>query len=162
MYRVRDIRTSNTKVNKTPNNVTITSRILKRFTIRGTKMNIEFHRSVNCPLIGKRGLIKKIQNLLLLRQIKTLRWRGKLYPMKIKKMTKIRHEKLLFKTCLYDNKYTHDHLLWWSYHQHKEESDHEMKYAQKAHGSWALAENSAAVTIAAKRWNQARGACLRP
>jgi hypothetical protein len=73
MYRVRDIRTSNTKVNKTPNNVTITSRILKRFTIRGTKMNIEFHRSVNCPLIGKRGLIKKIQNLLLLRQIKTLR-----------------------------------------------------------------------------------------
>jgi len=46
--------------------------ILKRLTIHATKVNIEFHRSLNCPLISIRSLIKKTMYVLLLRQIKIL------------------------------------------------------------------------------------------
>jgi hypothetical protein len=77
--------------------MSITSRILKGFTICGTKMNIEFYGSLN-PLINKRSSIKKILNVLL-RGIK-LSDKEKLYPKRITKTTKIIHEKLLTKTCL--------------------------------------------------------------
>lgn len=46
--------------------------ILKRLTIHATKVNIEFYRSLNCPLISIRSLIKKTMYVLLLRQIKIL------------------------------------------------------------------------------------------
>jgi hypothetical protein len=62
---------SDTKVNKTPYNVMITSRILNRLTISGCKMNIELHGSTGlcCNHCGRDGHIdafcyrkKKAQN----------------------------------------------------------------------------------------------------
>jgi hypothetical protein len=67
MYRIRNVRSSDTKINKTPYNVTITSRIVKRLTISGCKMNIELHESFSSLVISKRSSVKKILNILLLR-----------------------------------------------------------------------------------------------
>jgi hypothetical protein len=61
--------------------VTITSRILKRLTISGYKVNIELHGSLRSPVISKRSSIEKIQNILLLRQ-KELTCGGDLNPKK--------------------------------------------------------------------------------
>jgi hypothetical protein len=68
MYRVSNVRSNDTKVNKTPYNMTITSRILKRLTISGHKVNIELYGSLSSPVISKRSTIKKILNILLLIQ----------------------------------------------------------------------------------------------
>jgi hypothetical protein len=56
------------KINKTPNNVTIMSRILKKLIISRCKVNIELHGSPSSPEISKRSSIEKILNILLLRQ----------------------------------------------------------------------------------------------
>jgi hypothetical protein len=45
VYKVRNVRPSDSKVNKALYNVTITSGILKRLNIRGCKVNIELHES---------------------------------------------------------------------------------------------------------------------
>jgi hypothetical protein len=79
MYRVWNVRSSDINVNKTPYNMTITSKILKMFTISGDKVNIELHRSLSSPVISKRSTIKKILNILFLRQ-KELRRGGDLNP----------------------------------------------------------------------------------
>jgi hypothetical protein len=68
MYRIWNIRSSDTKVNNTSYNVTITSRILKRLTITGCKVNIDLHGSLSSPVISKRSLIEKILDILLLRK----------------------------------------------------------------------------------------------
>jgi hypothetical protein len=78
--------------------MTITSRILKRFTISGHKVNIELHGSLSSPMISKRSTMK-ILNILLLRQKEPLR-RGDLNPKKVPQRTKIRHKKLITKTSL--------------------------------------------------------------
>jgi hypothetical protein len=51
----------------------ITTRILKMFTISGNNVNIELHESLSSPVISKRSMIKKILNILLLRQKEPLR-----------------------------------------------------------------------------------------
>jgi hypothetical protein len=71
MYRVRNVRSSETKVNKTSYNVTITNRILKRLIVSGCKVNIELHGSLSSSMISKRSSIEKILNILLLRQKRT-------------------------------------------------------------------------------------------
>jgi hypothetical protein len=78
----------------------IVSRILKRFIISGHKVNIELHWSISSPVISKRSTIKKILNILLLRQKEPLRRGGDLNPKKIPQRTKIRHKKLITKTSL--------------------------------------------------------------
>jgi hypothetical protein len=100
MYIVWNVRSSGTKVNKTPYNVTTTSRILKRLTISRCKMNIEIHGSLSSPVISKRSSIEKILNILLLRQKEPLIRGGDLNPKKVPQMTKIRHKKLITKTSL--------------------------------------------------------------
>ena len=60
MNWISDIRTSNSKVDKTPNKMTIASRIRKRLAIRRSEVNIELHGSLNSTLISERGAIKKI------------------------------------------------------------------------------------------------------
>jgi hypothetical protein len=80
--------------------MTITSRILKRFTISGHKVNIELHGSLSSPVISKRNTIKKILNILLLRQKEPLRRGGDLNPKKVPQRTKIIHKKLITKTSL--------------------------------------------------------------
>jgi hypothetical protein len=66
MYRIQNVRSSDTKINKTLNNVMITSRILKGLTISGCMVNIELHGSLNNPVLSKRSSIK-VLNILLLR-----------------------------------------------------------------------------------------------
>jgi hypothetical protein len=78
--------------------MTITSRILKRLTISGHKVNIELHKSLSSPVISKRSTIKKILNILLLKQKEPLR--RDLNPKKVPQRTKIRHKKLITKTSL--------------------------------------------------------------
>jgi hypothetical protein len=78
--------------------MTIMSRILKRFTISGHKVNIELHGSLSSPVISKRSTIKKILNILLLRQKESLRRGGDLNLKKVPQRTKIRHKKLITKT----------------------------------------------------------------
>jgi hypothetical protein len=100
MYKVWNVRSSDTKVNKTPYNMTIMSSILKRFIISGQKVNIELHGSLSSLVINKRSTTKKILNILLLRQKEPLRCGGDLNPKKIPQMAKIRHKKLITKTSL--------------------------------------------------------------
>jgi hypothetical protein len=100
MYRIWNVRSSNTKVDKTPYNVTITSRILERLTISGCKVNIELHGSFSSPMISKRSVIKKILNILLLRQKEPLMCGGDLNPKEVSQRTKIRHKEPITKTSL--------------------------------------------------------------
>jgi hypothetical protein len=80
--------------------MTITSRILKRFTISGHKVNIELHGSLSSPVISKRSTIKKILNILFLRQKEPFRRGGDLNPKKVLQRAKIRHKKLITKMSL--------------------------------------------------------------
>jgi hypothetical protein len=80
--------------------MTITSRILQRFTISGHKVNIELHESLSRPMISKRSTITKILNILLLRQKEPLRRGGDLNPKKVPQRTKITHKKLITKSSL--------------------------------------------------------------
>jgi hypothetical protein len=100
MYRVWNIRSSDTKVNNTPYNMMITSRILKRFTIIGHKVNIVLHGSLSSPVISKRSTIKKILNILLLRQKEPLRRGEDLNTKKVSQRAKIRYKKLITKMSL--------------------------------------------------------------
>jgi hypothetical protein len=65
MYKIQNVRSSDTKVNKIPYKVTITSRILKRLTISGLKVNIKLHESLNSLVISKISSIEKMLNILL-------------------------------------------------------------------------------------------------
>jgi hypothetical protein len=76
------------------------SRILKRLTISGCKVNIELHGSLSSLVISKRSLIKKILNILLLRQKEPHRCEEDLNPKKVPQRTKIRHKKLITKMSL--------------------------------------------------------------
>jgi hypothetical protein len=79
--------------------MTIMSRIRKRLTISGCKVNIGLHRSLSSPVISKRSSIEKILDILLLRQKESLR-RGDLNPKEVPQRNKIRHKKLVTKTSL--------------------------------------------------------------
>src|SRR3954469_10966529 len=100
MNRIRDVRTSDSKINKTPNKMTITRWIRKRITISKLKLNIKLHRGLNSALIPKSSTIKKILNILLLRDVKAIRSGGNLNPKKVSRRTKISHKKLITKTSL--------------------------------------------------------------
>jgi hypothetical protein len=80
--------------------VTITSRILKRLTINGRKVNIEFYGSLSSPVINKRSSIEKILNILLSRQKEPLKCGGDLNPKELPQRTKIKHKKLITKMSL--------------------------------------------------------------
>jgi hypothetical protein len=80
--------------------MTITSRILKRLTISGFKVNIELHGSLGSPMLSKRSSIKKIMNILLLRQKEPLRRGGDLNPKEVPERIKIGHKKLITKMSL--------------------------------------------------------------
>jgi hypothetical protein len=100
MNRIRNVRTSDSKIDKTPNKVTITCRVKKRITITSTKLDIELHGSLNSTLIPKSSTSKKILDILFLGDRKTIRSGGNLDPKKVAKRTKISHKKLVTKTGL--------------------------------------------------------------
>src|SRR3954463_4916009 len=100
MNRIRDVRTSNSKINKTPDKMTITHRIRKRITISRLKLNIKLHRGLNSALIPKSSTSKKILNILFLRDVKVIRSGGNLNPKNVSKRTKISHKIPITKTSL--------------------------------------------------------------
>jgi hypothetical protein len=100
MNRIRDVGTSDIKIDKTPNKMTITCRVRKRITITSTKLDIELHRSLNSALIPKSSTSKKILDILFLGDRKTIRSGGNLNPKKVAKRTKISHKKLVTKMGL--------------------------------------------------------------
>jgi hypothetical protein len=63
MNRIRNVRTSDSKIDKTPNKVTITCRVRKRITITSTKLDIELRGSLNSMLIPKSSTSKKILDI---------------------------------------------------------------------------------------------------
>lgn len=62
----RNVRMSDTKVNKAPNNMAIESWILARLTISSTKLKVELHRSLSNKMICEPITITDILNVLLL------------------------------------------------------------------------------------------------
>jgi hypothetical protein len=80
--------------------MTITSRILKKLTISGCKVNIELHESLCSAVNSKRSSIEKILNILFLRQKEPLRHGGDLNPKEVPQRTEIGHQKLITKTSL--------------------------------------------------------------
>jgi hypothetical protein len=82
MNRIRDVGTSDSKIDKTPNTMTITCRVRKRITITSTKLDIELHRSLNSALIPKSSTSKKILDILFLGDRKTIRSGGTSIPRK--------------------------------------------------------------------------------
>jgi hypothetical protein len=131
MYKIRNVRSSDTKINKTPYNVTIMSRILKRLTNSGCKVNIELHECLNSPVISKSSSIEKILNILLLRQKEPLRRGRDLNPKEVLQRIKIRHKKLITKSGLNKGNIpkvisSDDHVI-----HIKEESYHEVTREQR-------------------------------
>jgi hypothetical protein len=63
---MRNVRTSDTKVNKVPNNMVIEVWILARITISSTKLKVELHRSLSNQMICEPITITDILNVLLL------------------------------------------------------------------------------------------------
>jgi hypothetical protein len=100
MNRIGYIGSSDNKIDKAPNKMTIACQIRKRVTIRSTKLDIELNRSLNGALITKRSTRKEILDILFPRDIKTIRSGGNLNPKKVAKRTKISHKELLAKTGL--------------------------------------------------------------
>jgi hypothetical protein len=60
------IGTSDSKIDKTPNKMTIACRIRERITIRRAKLDIELHRSLSSALITKSSTIKEVLDILFL------------------------------------------------------------------------------------------------
>src|SRR3954465_10157178 len=100
MNRITYVKTSDSKINKTLNKMTITRRIRKKITISRLKLNIKLHRGLNSALIPKSSTSKKILNILFLRDVKAIRSGGNLNPNKVSKWTKISHKKQITKTSL--------------------------------------------------------------
>jgi hypothetical protein len=100
MNRIRNVRMSDSKIDKTPNKVTITCWFRKRITVTRTKLDIEIHGCLNSTLIPKSSTHKKILDILFLEDRKTIRSGGNLDPKKVAKRTKISHKKLVTKTGL--------------------------------------------------------------
>jgi hypothetical protein len=88
---IRDVRTGHTQIDKAPNYMAIPSRISERFTISGTKLEIELHGSLDSAMISEGGASKKISNVLFLGQINAIRGGRDLNPKKVTKRTKIGH-----------------------------------------------------------------------
>jgi hypothetical protein len=100
MNMIRDVGTSDSQIDKTPNKMTITCRVRKRTTITNTKLDIELHRSLNSALIPKSSTSKKILDIIFLGDRKTIRSGENLNPKKVAKRIKISHKKLVTKTGL--------------------------------------------------------------
>ena len=75
MNNMENVRTSNPKVNTTPNKVMIATGIIKGSTISRPQVNTKLHRCINSALIGESITREKILNVLLLGKIDAIRRR---------------------------------------------------------------------------------------
>lgn len=95
-----DVRESDAKVNKTPNEVTIATKS-ERGSPLGTKLKMKFHGSLSNATISKAKVISKVLNILLLGEIIAIRCRGDLNPKKVAERTELKHHELLTETLLH-------------------------------------------------------------
>lgn len=58
--RLRNVRTSDTKIDKTPNTMTILSGFVERCTISGAQVNTKLHRCISCANISESSTRKDI------------------------------------------------------------------------------------------------------
>jgi hypothetical protein len=84
---IGDIRTSDAKVDKIANKVTIASGIYKRNTIYGTKTKVKIRGSVHKTVINKSSTIKDVLNVFALREVIIIGHGGDLNPKKEAKRT---------------------------------------------------------------------------
>jgi hypothetical protein len=82
---IKNIIRSDAKINKTIDEVTLASGILKRNTIYGTKTRVKLHRSVHRTIISETRMIKKIMNVLSLGEAIAVRCGCHLNPKKVAK-----------------------------------------------------------------------------
>ncbi|KAG2540833.1 hypothetical protein PVAP13_9NG584114 [Panicum virgatum] len=101
MDSVRDVRTSDPKIDKATNKMTIASRISKGFTIRDAQVNTQLHGCINSMVICESGTREKILNILLLGEVDALRRGRDLKAKKVMKRTKIRHQELITEAHLH-------------------------------------------------------------
>ena len=101
MDSVRDVRTSDPKIDKATNKMTIASRISKRFTIRGAQVNTQLHGCINSMVICESGTGEKILDILLLGEVDAVRRGRDLKTKKVMKRTKIRHQELITEAHLH-------------------------------------------------------------
>jgi hypothetical protein len=101
MNSMRNVRTSNPKINKAPNKVTIESGIIKGSTISRLYVNTKLHRCIDSALICESSMIEKILNVLLLGEVDAIRRGRDLETKKVTKRTKVRHQELVTKMLLH-------------------------------------------------------------
>jgi hypothetical protein len=94
---IRNVRTSNAKIDKTTDEVIIASGILKRNTICGTNISVKLHRSVHREVICETNTINKGINVLSLGEVVVIKCGCDLYLKKVAKRIQVRHVKLLTK-----------------------------------------------------------------
>jgi len=88
---MRDVRTSDPKIDKATNKMTIASQISKGFTIRGAQVNTQLHGCINSTVICETGTGEKILNILLLGEVDAIRRGRDLKTKKVMKRKEIRH-----------------------------------------------------------------------
>jgi hypothetical protein len=84
---MRNVRTSDPKIDKTADNMTIASRIGKGFTISGSQVNTELHRCISSTVIGESSTREEILNILLLGEVDAIRCGRDLKTKKVMKGT---------------------------------------------------------------------------
>nr|CCI55441.1 PH01B031C15.24 [Phyllostachys edulis] len=98
---VRNVRSSDPKIDKAPYKMAIACGVLKRRTISRPKMNTKLHRNICHALISKTNTSKDILNVLLLGEVVAIRRRSDLNPKEVTKKTQIRHQELLTEMLLH-------------------------------------------------------------
>jgi hypothetical protein len=93
----RNVRMSNVEIDKTTDEVMISSGILKRNTICGTNTSVKLHRGVHRVVISETDTINKVMNLLSLGEVVVVSCGCDHYLKKVAKRTQVRHVKLLTK-----------------------------------------------------------------
>ena len=101
MDNMRDVRTSDPKIDKTTNKMKIASRISKGFTTRGAQVNTQFHGCINSTMICESSTGEKILDILLLGEVDAIRHGRDLKTKKVMKRTEIRHQELIIEAHLH-------------------------------------------------------------
>jgi hypothetical protein len=87
---MRNVRTSDTKVDKAPNKMTIPSGIVERLTMSGAQVNTKLHRCISCASISDSITRKDILNVLLLGEVDAIKHRRDLNTEEVTKGFQIR------------------------------------------------------------------------
>ena len=101
MDNMRDVRTSDPKIDKATNKMMIASRISKGFTIRGAQVNTQLHGCINSTMIYESGTGEKVLDILIMGEVDAIRRGRDLKTKKVMKRTEIRHQELITEAHLH-------------------------------------------------------------